>query len=179
MYCLNCKKNIKQINPTSSICPLCGKDLKEKLSPDEKTALVQALHKRENDVRDHNDTAMSFLVLGAIFLVIGAIFFTLSYKPISVNDNTKILQWQCFEFWVAVLSLGGGGLSFLYGLVRVIIGTRVLRVLCHDIAEINEKSTTIVDKTPLWIREFSFNLRVRILNAAKIKRVEATSKKKK
>jgi hypothetical protein len=177
MYCAHCF--IKTKDETK--CPKCGTSLKEQLTPEEKTALVQALHKKETHYRNWNDRGMCALVLGAIFLVIGAVFFSLAYKLDLTNqaDNTRYLNTNCMEFWVAVVSLGGGGAAFLYGLVQVIIDARHLRVLKHDIAEINDTLSAKTTPTGLWIVAFTKNTQVKIANARAVHKIQKEREKAK
>jgi hypothetical protein len=174
MYCLKCQKNVGE----GTTCPVCGEALKKEISLDEKTVLIQALHKQENKHRDLFDRGMSALVLGGIFLIIGFIFFSLSFK-LNLNnqaDSTRYLRPDSFEFVVAAVSLSVGGCSLIFGIVYVILQTRKLRVLKHDIAEIQESNTTVVDKTGLLVPEVLSNLKVKAKNRQAIKAAEKEKK---
>jgi hypothetical protein len=177
IYCPQCHKAYED---GTKECPECHKELQANISADEKTSLVQALHKKETKYRDFNDKAMSALVLGVIFLIIGVIFFNLSYKLDLNNqsDTTRYLRTDVFEFYVAVICLGGGGLATLYGLIRLVIDARILRVTTHDIREINRSKTAVVSKTGLWISEATSNLKTLIYNHKAIREAERSKKNK-
>jgi len=187
VYCKKCFKRLpvdKKTNAVQAECQFCHQPTSESLTLEEKTPLVQALHKQENHFRDLNDRAMSCIVLGAIFIIIGIIFFNLAYKLDLSNpaDNTKHLTTTTFEFWTSMVSLVGGGAAFIYGLVQLIIDTRHLRVLKHDIDTINEKSVTVVETTGLWVVEFIANAKIIIANKkaiAKAKKEREAAEKNK
>jgi hypothetical protein len=187
VYCKKCFKRLPVDKKTGLVpaeCPFCHEKTDGSLTLEEKTPLVQALHKQENHFRDLNDRAMSCVVLGAIFIIIGIIFFNLAYKLDLSNpaDNTKHLTTTTFEFWTSMVALVGGGVSFIYGLVQLIIDTRHLRVLKHDIDAINEKGSTNVESTGLWAVEFSANAKIIIANKkaiAKAKKEREAAEKNK
>ncbi|MCI2110954.1 MAG: hypothetical protein LKK13_01270 [Bacilli bacterium] len=178
IYCKKCFKRLpldKKSGRLPKECSGCKTPVNEsKLTLEEKTPLVQNLHRKENHYRDLNDRAMSCIVLGLIFLVIGGIFFSLAYKLDLTNpsDNTRHLTTTTFEFWVSVLSLGGGGVSFVYGLTLLLIDSRHLRVLKHDIASINDTDGVEVAKTGLWLPEFFANSKIIIANKRAIHRAK-------
>jgi hypothetical protein len=167
MYCIHCHKSVEATDK----CPHCGEPLKQELTGEEKTNLVQALHKEENLRHDKLDRGMSFLVVGAIFIVIGIIFFTLSFKldPTNQSDSHRYLRFASSEFVVAMAGLVGGGSSFLYGVITAIREERHLRVLKHDIDEINKSNTALTDKTPLWLPEFIEDSKAKIENHREVK----------
>lgn len=170
MYCLKCAKKSKE-GPN---CSRCGNPLHAQLSDQERTLLVQSLHRRENRLKDINDRAMSCLVLGTIFLIIGAIFLSLSYKLDLDNpsDNTRYLTMDSMEFWVALISLVGGGLAFVYGAIQWAVDLRLFNILRHDIAEIYQTSSSEVSKTPLWIVQFSKDFKIKLANRRALKAAE-------
>jgi hypothetical protein len=176
MYCLKCCKNVK--DEAAEKCPDCGTPLHEKISAEERTPLVQTLHRKANKVSDRTNSAMSFLVLGLIFVVIGIIFFSLAYKldPNNTADNNRHLMVNSLEFFVSMASLIGGGLASLYGLIMVIIDTRILRVLNHDIDAINRSLDVKVPSTPLWITEFVQKTKVTLANRKAIRAAEKSKK---
>jgi hypothetical protein len=70
---------------------------------------------------------------------------------------------------VAMAGLVGGGSSFLYGVITAIREERHLRVLKHDIDEINKSNTALTDKTPLWLPEFIEDSKAKIENHREVK----------
>ncbi len=182
MYCLYCEKNVKpKTEADFCVCPRCGKPLVAKLGAEEKTHLVQGLHRKENELRDSFDQGMSALVLGAILLVIGAVFFSLAFKLDLSNqaDNTRYLRFDSFEFWVAAFCFAVGGGAVIFALFAISRSARGLRVLRHDIAAINDTMETEVGRTGLWLPEYVSNLRIKIANETKLLRVEREAKKRK
>lgn len=170
-YCSHCQAGFNYAK-NGNVCPLCGKEIPETIDQDVRTPLVQALHRKANEYGDKRDGAMSFLVLGAIFLIVGIIFITLSYKPISATNTNKAIRPDSLEFVISMLGIVLGGASFIYGSIRAIIYTRLIRVLHHDIAYINSKMRLDPGPTPLLVAEVYNNLSLRFKNYLLIKRVE-------
>lgn len=177
VYCPKCFKRVAEDNKTKKIpekCA-CGEAIADhELTIEEKTPLIQALHKKENHYRDLNDRAMSGVVLGAILVIVGIIFFNLAYKLDLNNpaDNTKHLTTTTFEFWVSVVALVVGGAAFIYGIVQLIYDARHLRVLKHDISSIHGKNRSGVEKTGLWFPEFAAHTLILIRNKQAIRAAE-------
>lgn len=141
IYCQHC--GTKNPNEAKE-CQSCHEPLSDKLVTENERPLVQKLHQAENVSREKNDSAMSFIVLGSIFLILGIIFFVLSFKLPNATALTKKLITTCFEFWVAMAGLFGGGGCLIYGLVKLIINLTKLKELAVDIAYIREHKTPIV-----------------------------------
>lgn len=140
MYCINCGKKIKNKNTT--VCPHCNAAVANgELSYEETRTFNKALHSRLNISREHFDSGMVFVVLGATFLIIGLIFFSLSYKvPDDPDTIGKVLKFTCFEFWVSAAGLGVGGIMFIIGLIRVILEKFVIqREITHTLNEVQQK----------------------------------------
>ncbi len=175
-YCPHCKKAFDP-SRTHGACPTCRIEPPEAIDQDTRTSLVQALHRKANAYGDKRDGAMSFVVLGAIFLVIGLIFFVLSFKPVSVDDNTRVIRPDSLEFVVSMLGICGGGLAFLYGSVRAIVFTRKVRVLHHDIDYINMTLRLDPGPTPLLVSDVYRKTSLRLKNYLKIKKVEREAKR--
>lgn len=118
MYCIRCGKESKNL---SGRCEYCGHRLVEhELDNEELRTLNKALHTRENNSREKVDNAMTLIVLGVTLLIIGILFFSLSYKYPTAYSPTKQLSFTCFEFYVSIAGLVGGGVMFVIGLVKLI-----------------------------------------------------------
>lgn len=119
MYCIRCGKESKNL---VGRCEYCGHRLVDhELDNEEIRTLNKALHTRENNSREKVDNAMTFIVLGITLLIIGILFFSLSFKYPTAYSPTKELSFTCFEFYVSMAGLIGGGTLFVIGIVRLII----------------------------------------------------------
>ena len=175
-YCPDCKKAFDS-SKFDRVCPGCGREIPATIDQDTRTSLVQSMHRSANAYGDKRDRAMSFVVLGAIFLVIGIIFIALSFKPVSVNDNTRVIRPDSLEFVISMLGIVGGGIAFIYGCSAAIFFTRKVRVLHHDIDYINMTMRLDPGPTPLLVAEVWNNLSLRLSNYLLIKRVEREKKR--
>lgn len=174
VYCLSCHNKV----PKTKECLRCGAPILKDLNPQERTLLAQELHRKENHYRDRNDFGMCCFVLGVTFVIMGLIFFSLAFKLDLANqsDNTKYLTTDSLEFWLAMLGLGGGGLSAVFGLALVAYDIRRLRVLSHDIASILETSSAAVGETGLWLPEILHDFEVWIGNKRKLRQIRRNEK---
>lgn len=119
MYCINCGKNLKNVE--GNTCPNCGHVLVEgEFSYDETRMLNKALHNRLNKSREEVDNAMVFVVLGTTLFIVGFLFFFLSFKLPSAASHNKVITVTCFEFWVSMVGLVLGFAGLSSGLFRVI-----------------------------------------------------------
>jgi hypothetical protein len=146
IYCQKCgAKNADE----ATVCAKCGETLKADFADGNERPLVQKLHQKENAIREKDDGAMSFIILGSIFIVIGILFFVLSFKLPYAAAVSKVLIVTCFEFWVALIALIGGSAALAYGLVVLCLGLRALKVLKKDIEFIRaNKTARVPDEKP-------------------------------
>lgn len=143
IYCQHCASK----NPDGAeVCQKCGEVIEATLENENERPLVQKLHQKENVSREKIDSAMAFIVLGIIFIVMGAIFFVLSFKLPNATAINKELSFTCFEFYVSVVGLGGGGAMLIYGLVKLIRHLGLLKVYKQDIDEIRANKSPTVSK---------------------------------
>ena len=141
IYCQKCgTKNSKE----NEVCKKCGAPLEETLTDGNERPLVQKLHQMENVYREKKDSAMSFVVIGSILLILGVIFFVLSFKLPSATAANKVLITTCFEFWVSMVGLIGGGACFIYGLVLLFLCLNKLKVLKEDIVTIRTSKSPLI-----------------------------------
>ncbi len=141
IYCQKCgTKNSKE----NEVCKKCGAPLEETLTDGNERPLVQKLHQMENVYREKKDSAMSFVVIGSILLILGVIFFVLSFKLPSATAANKVLIPTCFEFWVSMVGLIGGGACFVYGLVLLFFCLNKLKVLREDIVTIRTTKSPLI-----------------------------------
>lgn len=178
IYCKHCYKNYDESK--SKNCPKCHTNSDESLTEEEKTLLLQELHHRSTDYNDESDKGKAKIVLGSIFLIIGILFLIVAQKPVNVDgESIKVLKFNSFEFVVSMVGFILGGVSLIYGLIRVIICTRIIRVTEHDILEIGDKSSTKVGKTNLWIVDFINDTDAKIYNKRQIRKAEKAKSLKK
>lgn len=134
-YCIKCGYESKK---EFEKCKKCGEPFVSELNHDSARSLVQRLHANENKSHENVDAAMVFIVLGSIFLIIGLLFFFLSFKLIDVNDVNKSLSFTCFEFYVSMAGLGGGGFLLIWGIVRLVINELKLSRLKDKIIDVRD-----------------------------------------
>lgn len=144
IYCQKCgTKNPKG----SESCKKCGASLPETLVDGNERPLVQKLHQAENVYREKKDSAMSFIVIGSILLILGAIFFVLSFKLPTATAANKVLITSCFEFWVSMVGLIGGGGCLIYGLTLLFLCLNKLKELKEDIVTIRAEKSPVIPET--------------------------------
>lgn len=125
MYCIRCGKESKNL---VGRCEYCGHRLVDhELDKEETRTLNKALHTRENNSREKVDNAMTFIVLGSTLLIIGILFFALAFKYPTASSPTKQLSFTCFEFYVSLAGLIGGGTLLVIGVVRLIIEKLIIQ----------------------------------------------------
>ena len=90
---------------------------------------------------------MSFIVMGSILLILGAIFFVLSFKLPTATAANKVLITSCFEFWVSMVGLIGGGGCLIYGLTLLFLCLNKLKELKEDIVTIRAEKSPVIPET--------------------------------
>ena len=79
----------------------------------------QDLHSLSTKLYDREQNSLCFLVIGGIFLIIGILFIFMSLKR---ENNVLIgIDVGSLAFYIMILSLAGGGIAFLYGLIRFLV----------------------------------------------------------
>ncbi len=139
IYCKECLKKNKDSDET---CPHCGNEMVNTLNGEEEIRpFVQRLHKKTNDLRHYISHSLSAVVIGAILLIIAFFFYYLSFKT-SVDQSTGMkvstVNTSCSEFWVSMVAMIVGGISFIAGTVISLVIYRQKRQVLADIDSIRE-----------------------------------------
>ena len=163
-YCKNCLAKNKN---SSGPCSKCENEIVPSLKGDEEIRpFIQRLHKRTNTLRHYISHSMSFLVIGAILLIIAFFFYYLSFSS-SVDKETSeriyVLNTGCSEFWVSMVCLTIGGISFLGGLIVSLVIYRLKRQVLSDVEQIRETGSLETKPVKLlivvWIEKLVASLK--------------------
>lgn len=101
------------------------------MNDEERRELSQKLHKESQTLYDKGQNALCYVVIGSIFEVIGIIFIFLAMKR---ENNVMVgLAYDSLAFAIMVISLAGGTVLLVYGLVRLILSLKKRREVLRQI----------------------------------------------
>lgn len=121
--CIYCKK---EMDPSSTICPHCGKDNNvDRLTKHGIHILHQNAHNNITKYNELKDQAMVFIVVGSILLIVGIIFLILSFKFDFLRR--RVFSPASIEFIASVICLVISGLGFGFGIPKLIKSIKAIK----------------------------------------------------
>lgn len=135
LYCLSCGHIYRRADGIDT-CPECGAPLSGGISKEEAKKLSVKVHDDRTKATEKWNSAMCFVVLGAIGLIIGSMFTVLSLQKVR-NDIVGI-RFASFEFVVAALALAIGAAAFVYGIVKVIKAKKAINRANREITAVSQ-----------------------------------------
>lgn len=118
------------------ICPRCGHLIHEGMSLEDSKELSRASHAQIQRAANSFARGMCMNALGGILLIIAIIFFVLANKP----AYGFVLQTNCAEFYVSVVSFAVSAVLLGFGLYLAIKGASTRRHYTQLLKDINNRT---------------------------------------